>query len=170
MSNVAFLPPGLRLKKIVREPEWVEIARARPDGPVWRVKLAFMSYRTFREAVGEAQALRARATGDAEEAEMTAMMPMFEKVALDWEGATIQNINAVLRGERAIRPQDESPEAMAEFVETYFTKQQPLPFTHAFFAHIWFNSYPDRFQNVIFGKLQSWGDNIEAEVAKGKND
>lgn len=167
-----FLPPGLALKKVERPPRWTNtIAQARIDAPVFRVKLAYMPYRVFRDAVVEAAQLRQRSGGsDPAETEMTAMRPMLQKVALDWEGATLANINAILRGDRVIRPSDDSPEAMAQFVETYVTKQEPFPFSIGLFTYIWFNSYPDKFQNPVFSLLQEWGDSIAAEVDKGKDD
>lgn len=168
MSQQGFLPPGLRLKKIVREPELMDVVRSRADGPMWKLRLNFMSYQAFQDAVNEAaQARLGMSNIDPKEAQILSMTPLFEKLVAGWEGATFDNINAVLRSEFAIRPEEETPEALAKFIEEYVENQKPIDFSIGLFAHIWFHSYPDRFQNRVFAKLQGWGDKLSKEVAKG---
>lgn len=169
MSQQGFLPPGLRLKKIVREPELMDVVRARADGPMWKLRLNYMGYQAFQDAVNEAaQARLAMTNVDPKEAQILSMTPLFEKLVAGWEDATFANINAVLRSEYVIRPEAETPEALDEFIETYVEKQKPIEFTIGLFAHIWFHSYPDRFQNRVFAKLQGWTDTLTKEIAEGK--
>lgn len=167
-----FLPPGLALKKVIRHTRWTDpIAQARLDGPIFRVKVDYLPYRGFREAVLEAARLRQQSGGsDPEQTEMTALRPMLEKAVPGWEGATILNINQVLRSDRVIRPSEDTPEALEEFNERYIVKQEEIPFNIGFFTYVWFNSYPERFQNPVFKVLQEWTDDVAAEVKLGNDD
>lgn len=165
----SMLPPGLALKKISRPPRDVSVCQRRLDGPEFKVEIDYIAYRDFRAAATSASNLRNRAT-DPDAAEAQAFAPMLEKVVRGWSGATLHNLNYVLRADRAIRPQEETDEAMAQFREEYVEGQKEIPFTPGFFSYVWFNSYSNRFSDLIFAELQNWEDGITGDVKKGKDD
>lgn len=167
-QEVSMLPPGLALKKIKRAARHVPIIRRRLDGPEFKVEIDYVGYREFRGAATESAALRNR-SANPDDAEAAAFAPMLDLVARGWSGATLHNLNYVLRGDRAIRPENEDEAAMAEFVRRYVEGQEEIPFTPAFFSYVWFNSYPNRLQDLIFAELQNWEDEITGAVKKGKD-
>lgn len=168
MAKVSILPAGLTFKKVDRGTRKVSIVQRRLDGPEMIVEIRYMSYKTFRDAAVSANNLRNRAN-DPDEAERAAFQPMLEKVVVGWEGATFQNVNYVLRSDSAIRPESESDAATKKFIEDYVEGQETFPFNIGLFVMLWFQSYPEKFQNLVFEELRNWEDEIEGQSAKGKD-
>jgi len=169
MPKVSMLPEGLTFKKVDRGTRKVSICQRRLDGPEFAVEIKYMSYKTFRDAAVAASNLRARAN-DPDEAERAAFQPMLEKVVVGWDGATFQNVNYVLRADSAIRPESDSDEATKKFIKDYVEGQKTFPFNIGLFVMLWFQSYPEKFQNMIFEELRNWEDGIEEKAEKGKDD
>lgn len=168
MARQSFLPAGLALKKVVREPKWEPIVRSRIDGPELRVKVAYTGLQKLTEKLLEVARKAQTIENDPDkEQRVLATQALIEPVLVDWEGATIQNLNAILRSESVIRPESDSPEDMAKFVEEYVKGQKEIPFSPGFAAYVWVHSYDDAFKDKVFAVLRKWGDDIAAEVKQG---
>lgn len=169
MESKSLLPPGLTFRKIVRPPRAVTICQRRADKPAWIVNINYIPYEIFREAsAASAQAMIGAA--DPAAAQRQAFRPMMEKIAAGWnDGANFQNLASVLRSDDGIRPEIDTPEERRKFYDKYIVGGAPIDFTVDLFSRLWFESYPDKFQNVIFNELREWEDQITEEWITGKD-
>lgn len=168
--KTSFLPKGLALKKVVREPKWSDpIAQASINGPEFKVLVDYTAFQGFQDALIDV-AKRSQTVKNDEDMKVVAVKPLIEKVLKGWSGATLQNINAILRSDAVIRPESDDPAEMASFIERFVTNQEELPFSPEFAAFVWVNSYEDKLRSRVFLILQNWTDDLTAEVARGKGD
>lgn len=178
MAKTSFLPKGLALKKVKREPKWLDdLAQVVLGAPAFRVKVNYKGAQGLQDAILESQKRALVGVKDDDPdakatATVTAVTPLIEELISDWENATLANIRDILRPttedgfaiEIAL-PDDADDDAKAEWAR--YEKGESIPFSPGFCAYVWVHSYPDRFRDKIYTLLRNWGSELKAEVAQG---
>jgi hypothetical protein len=168
VGKLSFLPDGLAFKKVTREPKWETIVQSRIDGPAFRVKIAYTALQKLSDKLLEVARKNQTVENDPEkEQRVLATQGLIEPVILDWEGATLANLNALLRSESVIRPSSGNPDDMKRFIAEYVDGQKEFPFSPGLAAYLWVHSYDDAFKDKVFAVIRKWTDDIATETEQG---